>query len=221
MKQLYPDLWVTEPEVPFPEFPDLTMCAYLLERDGGNVLFSRSEHAADHRAIKDHGGITRQYLTHWHEAGPGLARIKEMFGSKLVAHRLAEPRTSKFSAVDLPFDKPEVQLGCIEVIPSPGHTPGSTCFLYKSPHGKSYLFAGDTLYPSRGGWEAIVLEDGNAAQLKNSLTMLRGLTPDVLLCGAAVADTPFREMTQATWHAALEQAALALDANTAKEAARR
>jgi hydroxyacylglutathione hydrolase len=144
-----------------------------------------------------------------------------MFGSKLVAHRLAEERTSKFSAVDLPFDKRELQLGNIEVIPSPGHTPGSTCFLYPSPHGKSYLFAGDTLYPSRGGWEAIVLEDGNAHQLKDSLTMLRGLTPDVLLCGAAVADTAYREMTQATWHAALEQAARALDANTAKEAARR
>ena len=50
MKQLYPDLWVTEPEVPFREFPDLTMCAYLLEREEGNLLFSRSEHAADHRA---------------------------------------------------------------------------------------------------------------------------------------------------------------------------
>jgi hydroxyacylglutathione hydrolase len=221
MKQMYPDLWVTDPEYPFPDFPDLMMCGYLLVREEGNVLFSRSEHQADHRQIKDRGGITRQYLTHWHEAGPGLARIKEMFGSKLVTHRFAEDRTRKFSAVDLTFDKREMHLGNIEVIPSPGHTPGSACFLYGSPHGKSYLFAGDTLYPSRGGWEAIVLEDGDAEQLKRSLTMLRGVEPDVLLCGVAVADTPYREMTQDEWHGALQQAARALDASAVKEAARR
>ena len=49
MKQIYPDLWVTEPEHPFPELPDLAMCAYLLVREAGSVLFCRSEHHADHR----------------------------------------------------------------------------------------------------------------------------------------------------------------------------
>src|SRR5262245_38208683 len=99
MKQIYPDLWMTEPEHPLPELPDLAMCAYLLVRETGNVLFCRSEHHADHRHIQELGGITHQYLTHWHEAAPGLARIKQMFASKLVCHRLAEERVSKFSSV--------------------------------------------------------------------------------------------------------------------------
>jgi hypothetical protein len=40
--------------------------------------------------------------------------------------------------------------------------------------------------------------------------MLRDLEPDVVLCGASVADVPFREMSQTEWHAALDQAARSL-----------
>ena len=211
MKQIYPDLWRTVPEQPLPdELPDLMMHAYLLLREQGNLLFCRAEHDVDHRQIRELGGITHQYLTHWHEAAPGLARLKEAFGSKLACHRLAEPTVSRFSPVDLTFETREVHLGDLEVIPTPGHTPGSTCFLYELPHGKTYLFAGDTIFPSRGSWEALVWEDGSEADLRNSLAMLRGLAPDVVLCGASVADVPFREMSQPEWHAAVDQAARSL-----------
>jgi glyoxylase-like metal-dependent hydrolase (beta-lactamase superfamily II) len=118
-----------------------------------------------------------------------------MFGSKLVCHQLAEETVSQFSPVDLTFETRELHLGAIEVIPTPGHTPGSTCFLYESPHGKTYLLAGDMLFPSRGSWEALVWEDGNEAELRQSLALLRGLEPDVVLCGASVGDVPFREMS--------------------------
>jgi glyoxylase-like metal-dependent hydrolase (beta-lactamase superfamily II) len=211
MKQIYPDLWRTAPEHPLPdELPDLMMHAYLLVREQGNLLFCRAEHPGDHRQIRDLGGITHQYLTHWHEAAPGLARIKETFGSKLVCHRLAEQTVRQFSPVDLTFERREIHLGDIEVIPTPGHTPGSTCFLFESPHGRTYLFAGDTLFPSRGSWEALVWEDGSEADLRNSLAMLRDLEPDVVLCGASVGDVPLREMSQAEWQAALDQAARSL-----------
>src|SRR5215471_8184365 len=79
-----------------------------------------------------------------------------------------------------------------------------------SPHGKTYLFAGDTIFPSRGTWQAVVFEDGNKSDLKESLAMLRSMDPDVVLCGAAVADVPFKAMSRAEWHAALEQAARSL-----------
>jgi hydroxyacylglutathione hydrolase len=210
MKQIYPDLWVTEPEHLAPELPDLTLYAYLLVRETGNVLFCRSEHHADHQHIKELGGITHQYLTHWHEAAPGLARVKKMFGSKLACHRLAEAAVSKFSSVDVTFERRGVHLGDIEVIPSPGHTPGSTCFRFKSPHGRTYLFAGDTLFPSRGTWQAVAFEDGNKSDLKQSLAMLRSVDADVVLCGASVADAPIKAISRAEWHAALEQAARSL-----------
>jgi hydroxyacylglutathione hydrolase len=210
VKQIYPDLWVTEAEHPLPDLPDLMMFAYLLERPEGNILFCRSEHPADHQHIRELGGITHQYLTHWHEAAPGLTRIRDMFGSKLACHRLAEELVSKLCPVDVTFDTRDVHLGDIEVIPTPGHTPGSTCFRFKSPHGKTYLFAGDTLFPSRGAWKAVVFEDGKKSELKQSLAMLRDIEADAVLCGASVADVPLREMSPAEWHTALEQAARSL-----------
>jgi hydroxyacylglutathione hydrolase len=210
MQQIYPDLWVTEPEQLAPELPDLRLYAYLLVRATGNVLFCRCEHHADHRHIEELGGITHQYLTHWHEAAPGLARIKKMFGSKLACHRRAEAAVSKFGSVDVAFEMRDVHLGDIEVIPSPGHTPGSTCFRFKSPYGHTYLFAGDTVFPSRGTWQAVAFEDGSKSDLKDSLAMLRGVDPDVVLCGASVADVPFKAMSRAEWHAALGQAARSL-----------
>src|SRR5262245_9129960 len=221
MRQIYPDLWVTEAKHLAPELPDLKLYAYYLVRETGNVLFGRSEHHADHRHIEELGGITHQYLTHWHEAAPGLARIKKMFGSKLVCHRLAEAAVSKFSSVDVTFEIRKVHLGDIEVIPSPGHTPGSTCFHFKSPYGKTYLFAGDTLFPSRGTWQAVAFEDGNKSDLKDSLAMLRSVDQDVVLFGASVADIPVKAMLRAEWHAALEQAARSLgeDATEDKPAA--
>jgi len=118
MRQIYPDLWVTEAEHLAPEFPDLKLYACYLVRKMGNVLFGRFEHHADHRHIKELGGITHQYLTHWHEAAPGLARTKKMFVSKLVCHRLAEAAVSKFSSVDVTFEIREVHLGDIEVTKS-------------------------------------------------------------------------------------------------------
>ena len=214
MRQIYPDLWVTEPERLSPKSPDLTLHAYLLVRVTGNVLFCRSEHHADHLHMKALGGITHQYLTHWHEAAPGLASIKEMFGSKLACHRLAEEAVSKFSSVDVAFETREVHLGDIEVIPTPGHTPGSTCFRFRSPHGKTYLFVGDTLFPSRGRWRAVVFEDGNKSDLNDSLLMLRSVDLDVVLCGASVAAVPFKAMSRDEWHTALEQAARSLREDT-------
>jgi glyoxylase-like metal-dependent hydrolase (beta-lactamase superfamily II) len=211
MRQLYRDLWVTEPEHPLPhELPDLTMHAYLLLREAGNVLFCRSEHGADHLRIRELGGTTRHYLTHWHEAAPGLARVKEMFGSELICHRLAEEIVVKSCPVDATFDRRETHLGDIEVIPTPGHTARSSCFLYRSPHGPTYLFAGDTVFPSRGTWESLVFEDGDEASLRASLATLRTLEPDVVLCGAAVGDAPFRSVSRAEWHAIVDQATRSL-----------
>ena len=37
--------------------------------------------------------------------------------------------------------------------------------------------------------------------------MLRSVDPDVVLCGASVADVPFKAMSRAEGHAGLEQAA--------------
>jgi hypothetical protein len=63
-------------------------------------------------------------------------------------------------------------------------------------------------------WQAVAFEDGNKSDLKDSLAMLRSVAPDVVLCGASVADNPIRAMSRTEWHAALEQAAQSLSGDT-------
>lgn len=205
MKQIYPDLWQTAAEHPF---DGLTTHAYLLAREGGNVLFYNSSHAEDHQHIRELGGISHQYLSHRDEAGPPLARIKEMFGSKLACHKLEVPAISRSCPVDLVFEQRGIHLGDIEVIPTPGHTDGSVCFLYKSPHGKTYLFTGDTIFPSNGAWRTFVMPDagGSAADMAASLRLLRELEPDVVISSASVGDVAFEEMSSNQWREAVDLA---------------
>jgi glyoxylase-like metal-dependent hydrolase (beta-lactamase superfamily II) len=209
MKQIYLDLWQTNPEHPF---PNLTTHAYLLVRYEGNVLFYSSGHSGEHQHIQELGGITRQYLSHRDEAGPPLARIRRMFGSKLCCHRLEEKAVSQACPVDLTFQAPEIHLGDIEVIPTPGHTDGSTCFLFKSSHGRTYLFTGDTIFPSNSSWETFVMPQagGSKSDLTNSLKLLRNLEPDVVISSASVGRIPFREMAPGEWQEVVDQALRAL-----------
>ncbi|MEW6300876.1 MAG: MBL fold metallo-hydrolase [Thermodesulfobacteriota bacterium] len=209
MQQLYPDLWQTKPEHPFPQ---LTTHAYLLVRSAGNVLFYSSGHADEYPHIQELGGITRQYLSHRDEAGPALVRIKQLFGSTLCCHRLEEQAVRKACPVDLTFQAREMHLGDIEVIPTPGHTDGSTCFLFKSPHGRTYLFTGDTLFPSNDSWATFVMPQagGRKSDLLDSLKLLRGLEPDVVLSSASVGRVPFKEMAPGGWQEVVDQTLRAL-----------
>jgi glyoxylase-like metal-dependent hydrolase (beta-lactamase superfamily II) len=204
MKQIYPDLWQTNPEHPFPQ---LTTHAYLLVRCAGNVLFYSSGHSDEYQHIQELGGITHQYLSHRDEAGPALVRIKQLFGSKLCCHRLEERAVSEACPVDLTFQTREIHLGDIEVISTPGHTDGSTCFLFKSPHGKTYLFTGDTIFPSNNSWETFVMpkEGGSKSDMIDSLKLLRSLEPDVVISSASVGRVPFKEMSPGEWQEVVDQ----------------
>ena len=66
MKQIYPDLWQTRPEHPF---PGATSHAYLLVRDAGNIPFYSSGQREEYQHIRSLGGIAHQYLSHRDEAG--------------------------------------------------------------------------------------------------------------------------------------------------------
>ena len=37
----------------------------------------------------------------------------------------------------------------VEVLPTPGHSPGSTCYVVTGVGGERYLFTGDTIFPDR------------------------------------------------------------------------
>jgi glyoxylase-like metal-dependent hydrolase (beta-lactamase superfamily II) len=202
MKQIFPDLWQTRAEHPF---AGVTSHAYLLVRDTGNILFYSSGLRDEYSQVKELGGVAHQYLSHRDEAGPALAAIKEAFGSKLWCHRLEKPSVSKAAPVDGLFDRREAVNG-IEVIPTPGHTDGSVCFLVRSPHGKTYLFTGDTIYQDNGAWETRVngYAGGSKSDLRSSLMLLRDLGPAVVFSSASVGSVPFKEVTAEAWRSDID-----------------
>ncbi|MGE1003717.1 MBL fold metallo-hydrolase [Ralstonia pseudosolanacearum] len=198
MQQLFPDLWQTRTEHPF---HGVTSHAYLLTRPDGNILFYGTGVQEELQPIRDLGGIVRQYLSHRDEAGGALATIKQTFHSALCCHSLEAKAIGSYCPVDVTFDTHETHLGNIEIIPTPGHTSGSTCFVYRSPHGKTYLFTGDTIYPDGQSWGTRVqlFAGGRKSDLKNSLGLLRDLQPDVVISSASVGRSPVQTMSTGEW----------------------
>jgi hypothetical protein len=68
--------------------PSAHVRAFLLQRPQGNLLIYSAETVADDpRGIDELGGISRQYLNHWHEAAFGGGdRIASTFGAPLSCH---------------------------------------------------------------------------------------------------------------------------------------
>lgn len=212
MRELFPDLWQTTSEHPMTAFPHSTSNAYLLLREAGNVLFyctgreaiGENHGEADLDRIADLGGIAEVLLGHWHEATPSLKRIKERFGARIVVHARDAAPVEKESGVapDVTFWDRHVLPAGVEAIPTPGHTVGSACYLYRSPRGRTYLFTGDTIWPARGSWTSATFEDdGKQSAHRASLDLLATLKPHVVL-SAISPDNTQAEVLPDEWEAA-------------------
>ncbi len=205
MKQLYADLWQTTRQK---QFSILTVHAYLLQRPQGNVLFYNPRSSDDFQRIADLGGITHHYLSHCHEVHESVAAVAKRFGSKLCCHALVEPYLAQTMPADVYFDCPavEMHLGNIEVIGTPGHTNNNLCYRYRSPHGKTYLFTGDTIYLDKGEWNTIVFpsDGGNSRDLAGSLSLLRTLDVDVIVCSVSIGKMEVVEVTAGEWRSVID-----------------
>lgn len=210
MRQIYPDLWQSKAENPIPGAPQVNTHAYLLTHEAGNILFYATGNAAEHDRIAELGGLARQYLSHRDEVGPHLATIRKRFGSMLVAHEAELADVGAAAPVDLLLDKREVHLGSIEVIPTPGHSPGSTCYLVRSSHGGRYLFTGDTIFLNDGQWETLLFNQADKGDLRRSLELLRGLEPDVVLSSASLGEPSYKEFTPGDWSDSVDRVLRAL-----------
>jgi glyoxylase-like metal-dependent hydrolase (beta-lactamase superfamily II) len=158
---------------------------FLLERDAGNVLiYSNGELAAGADTLRSLGGVSRQYLNHWHESMFGGAPPE--LEVPLFVHRDDAEPTERKLHVRGTFSRRH-EFGDLEVIPTPGHTSGATAYLWDTGEHR-LLFTGDTLYLQGGEWVAAVLESSDRERYLESLDLLRGLDFDVLVPWAASAD---------------------------------
>jgi glyoxylase-like metal-dependent hydrolase (beta-lactamase superfamily II) len=176
-----PGLHATAPE-PLPFAPSLHIRGFILEREHGNLLvYAAPGVRAAAPAIESLGGVTRQYLNHWHEAAFGGDGID----APLAVHTDDRAEAEASLPVDETFSDRALLDGDFELIPTPGHTPGATAFLWHSG-GRRLLFTGDSVYLRDGEWVAAVLEGtSDRSAYIESLELLRGLEFDALVPWAA------------------------------------
>lgn len=198
MRQIQSDLWETDVESPF---PGLTTHAYLLTRDDGNLLFYNTGHQHEIENMAELGGVSYHLLSHQDELGDTINTIHQYFGARLGGHIREREKFAKIRDPDILFDGRETILGNVEVIPTRGHTPGSTCFQVLSPGGKRYLFTGDTLFLSKSGeWQAGFISGvSDRDELRSSLEILRALEPDMVISSAFGGSSGFMEIGRNSW----------------------
>ena len=186
-----PGLHASAPErLPFGSSLDIR--AYLLEREAGNLLIYRSDTLRrEATAIRERGGIARQYLNHRHEAAAVCDWVAETFDAPLFVHADEAPAVSKTCHVRATFSRRHQLDDDFEAIPVPGHTSGATAYLWQTG-SRRVLFTGDTIYFSRGRWVAAVLDSSDRERYLDSLELIRGLDFDVIVPSIATAgDTPY------------------------------
>ena len=199
MRRISPDLWETQPDSPY---PGVHTHAYLWTGGAdGNVLFYSTVTDSDFDNIADLGGIAHHYLSHRDEAGPMLAAKAERFGARLHAPAAELFEIGQHAHVDVPLGSRHVDSNGVEVIPTPGHSPGSTCYLVPGADGRRYLFTGDTIiHTVTDGWAAgFITGISEASALATSLRLLATLTPDVVISSAYAGDEAVHAVAATDW----------------------
>lgn len=126
--------------------------------------------------------------SHWDHIAD-LQEMKKRTGAQVYVHRLDAPNVENPGSDGLPLMFPiqgvkvdqfleegrPVQLGNvrIEVIHTPGHSPGAVCFYFPK---EKILFSGDTLF--KGSIGRLDLPTGKPSEMWTSLRKLEALPPD-------------------------------------------
>lgn len=169
----------------------LDVRAFLLQREQGNVLiYSVGDLEADASAIDARGGVSRWYLNHGHEAMFGSAWVS----APLFVHERDRDAVAERLHVRGTFSRRHTLDDDLEVIPTPGHTPGATAYLWDTGELR-LLFTGDTIYLDEGEWAGAVLASSDRKAYIDSLELLKGLDFDVLVPWAATAGQRYYAVT--------------------------
>ena len=161
MESAVEGLRASPPEA-LPFAPELDIRAFVLEREQGNILiYSTTGVQAD--------DVSRHYLNHRHEASFASGSI----GAPLFVHERERSSVERAYHVRGTFSRRHTLDDDFEVIPTPGHTPGATAYLWDSGRHR-FLFTGDTLFLHRGEWRAAVLDSSDRDSYVESLSSFAG-----------------------------------------------
>lgn len=78
------------------------------------------------------------------------------------------------------FSKREKIGDDLEIIPTPGHTPGTSTFLWNNGEHR-FLFPGDSIWVQDSQWKAVLLGDSDRSAYLDSLSRLVSVDFDFLV----------------------------------------
>jgi glyoxylase-like metal-dependent hydrolase (beta-lactamase superfamily II) len=160
--------------------------SYVLERPQGNLIVYNSPGVNQSaNAIAALGAPTRLLINHSHESMYG----QPDFGVPIWIHGNDRSDVEGSLEVAGTFDARGALDSDLEVIPTPGHTPGTTCYLWDNGEHR-FLFTGDFIWIENGEWKAVVLESALRKDYVNSLALVRDLDFDVLVPWGATEGNP-------------------------------
>ena len=173
------------PTAPLPFLSGVVVRAFVLERPQGNVIIYNApgigEAATEIEAL---GRPEMLLLNHHHEAMYGTPDLDIPIWIHEKDRPMADmPVTNTFSERHMIGDD-------LEVIPTPGHTPGTTTFLWDIGD-KRVLFPGDSIWVQGGEWKAVLLGDSDRSAYLDSLSLLKEIEFDMLVPWGVEVGAPY------------------------------
>lgn len=174
------------PTARLPYQHNVLLRSFILQRPEGNVIIYNSPGVSSSaKAISDLGGATRLLINHGHEAmygPPGL-------DVPVYAPRGDRAEVARSIPIAGEFDGRQFIDHDLEAIPTPGHTAGTTSYLWDNG-SRRFLFTGDFVWIEHGEWKAVVLDEGLRGAYLESLALVRDLDFDVLVPWGVTDDGP-------------------------------
>lgn len=165
------------PPSPLPYQAGVQVRSFVLRRPAGTVVVYNSPGlSAAAPQVRDLGRVTHLLVNHEHEAMHGPPDLD----APVFVHELDRRGTARSLPVAGVFTGRASIGDDLEVIPTPGHTRGTTSYLWDSGEHR-FLFTGDFLWIEDGAWRAVVLEPRLRADYVRSLELVRELDFDVLV----------------------------------------
>jgi glyoxylase-like metal-dependent hydrolase (beta-lactamase superfamily II) len=174
------------PTARLPYQADVLLRSYVLARPAGTVIVYNSPGIdAAARAIDGLAPVSHLLISHEHEAMYGVPAVR----APVFVHARDQAATARALPVTGVIEGRRMLGHDLEAIPTPGHTPGTTSFLWDSGRHR-YLFTGDFIWIEGGEWKAVVLDPALREEYLASLALVRELDFDVLVPWGVTEDSP-------------------------------
>lgn len=132
--------------------------SHFVKRPAGNLILDAMRNTSlsdSFDAFEMEGGVKAAVISDRHLGGPSTNQIAERFGASVYCSAIeadAMGHRANQVKVDhaLPFERATIE-GDVQLIPTPGHTPGQFSTLAEV-EGRRILFTADFVYRREGGW---------------------------------------------------------------------